>query len=159
MCMCASLPSHHRDDAADVVLADPSMLIPAEGGSTGLWDESSTGGPTDSSRGLPVWAGGAATASSPAAQTGRDRRRKAGGRVRRREQGVPDFGSGTAAESGGKGPWGESERRGEGLPGGGAVSSDAQAIAAAALDEIIMAESQGANRTRRSRSRKNKDQQ
>jgi len=126
-----------RDDAADVVLADPSMLMPVEGGNSPQGNISTnTGSSTSirSSRGLPYWAGG----DEPAADSqGAELLQSRGGRKR-----------GRASRRGGAGEGGKA-------PGG--ESRDAQAVAAAALDEIIKAESQSANRTRRSRSRKSKE--
>jgi hypothetical protein len=148
-----------------VVLADPSMLIPTEarGSSPFLRDDVSPDGLEDASRGLPLWTEGNGGAS-PYSRDLRNRRSlrqrrqgggKAGGERERGGQGQDVQGiSQSAVRSSGS-----SKGRGEEELGGGvAVSNDAQAIAAAALDEIIKAESQGANRTRRSRSKK-KDQQ
>lgn len=114
-----------RDDAADVVLADPTMLM-------------STSAPD----------GGSGSGSS----SGRYAPQAGGDGVRGAQAGSRSVGAqgGAYEGSGGGGSRGQA---GQGPQG------DAQAAAAAALDEIIKAESQGANRTKRSRSRRREQQQ
>eukprot|EP00967_Tisochrysis_lutea_P014145 scaffold15890_cov18-Tisochrysis_lutea.AAC.2 len=146
----ASITHTCRDDAADVVLADPLMLMPAEGGAR--TETSSSGGVEEgSSRSMSLWGEGDSSAQEGGVRA--SGKKRAGGASRGAREGKGAFGVafGSRGESG-SGGVGAQERRKRG-------TDDAQAIAAAALDEIIKAESQGANRTRRSRSRKQKEQQ